>query len=219
MQLHLEDKGGSSSRSSSSRGWLNPAQRLPPGPTGSPNKCWGTTGVKTKATSAAVGGLEPPSLKPGLRKRSHGELAEEWLAIVSARRPGWLPSFLRLASLGGALLGLLGSCVAPTKIDVARLRAANPLHTKIDEYFVSFTRPFGSFACSSWALHAPWARTRSPREFYTPLWLVLVLLVGVTRPLGSFSYSSWALHAPWARSRTPREFYTPLGLVLHCANP
>jgi hypothetical protein len=52
-----------------------------------------------------------------------GELAEEWLAIASAR-PGRLPPFPIPASLGGTLLGLLGSCRAPTKIDVARLRAA-----------------------------------------------------------------------------------------------
>jgi hypothetical protein len=63
------------------------------------------------------------SIFEDLRKRSHGELAEEWLAVVSVR-PERLPSFPGLASLGRVLLGLLAAAEPPTKIDVARLSAA-----------------------------------------------------------------------------------------------
>jgi hypothetical protein len=66
--------------------------------------------------------------------------------------------------------------------------SADPLGLVLVLLLVSFTRPLGSFSYSSWVLHAPWARSRTPREFYTRRGLVLVLPGWLSHLLGWFSH-------------------------------
>jgi hypothetical protein len=118
-------------------GYTRPSQGgLPPDPTGSASRCRGTTGVKTKATSAAVGGLVSPSLKT-CASGAMVSAPKSGLPTPAPAGGGCLP-FLDLRRSEDVFLAFLAAAEPPPKLMWAArpIAARRSAHTQPHRRFV-----------------------------------------------------------------------------------